>query len=156
VLFYLLTYAVMTIGIFGVLLLLQKQGERADKVEDLDGLASSRPVAAILLAVFLLGLTGLPPTVGFWAKFNLFIVAWANGSLLTRILAIALALNAAMAAWYYLRPIKHAFLNDALTVSDTSRRPAPALYSVLGLCTLLTIGIFLFPNSLWRLLSGLG
>ena len=83
----------------------------------------------MLLAVFMFGLTGLPPTAGFWGKFNLFVVAWSSGSLAMKLLAVGLAVNAAIAAWYYLRLVKYAYLNPPTNeVSAVPGSQAPALY----------------------------
>jgi NADH-quinone oxidoreductase subunit N len=126
-------------------------------VSDVDGLGVTHPFAAMLLAVFMFGLTGLPPTAGFWGKFNLFFVAWSSGALTMKLLAVALAVNAAIAAWYYLRLVKYAFLNaPASDVSTVPGGQAPALYGAMGLCAVAALGLFFFPNALWSLLGGLG
>jgi NADH-quinone oxidoreductase subunit N len=157
VLFYLLVYSIMTLGAFGVLLMLRKQDRSIDLVSDVDGLGTTHPFAAMLLAVFMFGLTGLPPTAGFWGKFNLFVVAWSSGSLTMKLLAVGLAVNAAIAAWYYLRLVKYAYLNaPASDVSAIRGSQAPALYGAMGLCAAAALWLFFFPNVLWSLLSGLG
>lgn len=157
VLFYLLVYSIMTLGAFGVLLMVRKHDRSIDSLSDVDGLGVTHPFAAMLLAVFMFGLTGLPPTAGFWGKFGLFVVAWSSGSLMMKLLAVCLALNAAIAAWYYLRLVKYAFLNaPANEVSAVPGGQAPALYGAIGLCAVAALGLFFFPNALWSLLSGLG
>jgi NADH-quinone oxidoreductase subunit N len=157
VVFYLLVYSIMTLGAFGVLLMLRKQDRSIDAVSDVDGLGTTHPFAAMLLAVFMFGLTGLPPTAGFWGKFNLFLVAWSSGSLPMKLLAVGLAVNAAIAAWYYLRLIKNAYLNaPANDVSAVPGNQAPALYGAMSLCAVAALGLFFFPNALWSLLVGLG
>ncbi len=157
VLFYLLVYSIMTLGAFGVLLMLRKQDRSIDLVSDIDGLGTTHPFAAMLLAVFMFGLTGLPPTAGFWGKFNLFVVAWSSGSLTMQLLAVGLAVNAVIAAWYYLRLVKYAYLNaPASDVSAIHGSQAPTLYGAMGLCAAAALWLFFFPNALWSLLSGLG
>ena len=156
VLFYLLAYSIMTLGAFGVLVMLQKQDRPATNVSDLSGIGITNPGAALLLAVFLLGLTGLPPTVGFWGKFNLFLVAWASGTLFMKLLAIGLAINAAIAAWYYLRIIKTMYLDPPTTAAHTHQpETSPALFGAMSLCALATIGLFFAPDALWTLLQGM-
>ncbi len=157
ILFYLLVYAMMTIGVFGVLLMLKREGRSIHSVRDLDGLSVLNPLAALLLAVFLFGLTGLPPTAGFWSKFNLLLVLWKSGSLALWLLAVGLVVNAAIAAWYYLRLIKNAYLAPpADSVTTIPGGEAPALYGAMTLFAVGTIAIFFFPNVLWNLLRGLG
>jgi NADH-quinone oxidoreductase subunit N len=156
VLFYLLAYSVMTLGAFGVLVMLQKQNRPATQVSDLAGLGSTNAGVAIMLAVFLLGLTGLPPTVGFWGKFNLFLVAWASGTFFMKLLAIGLAINAAIAAWYYLRLIKTAFLDPpAMTFPAEGRETSPILFGAMSVCALATIAFFFAPGPLWALVGGM-
>jgi len=127
-LFYLATYALATIGLFGALAYLghrwpewtagtgpRPPREEITTVDDLDGLASTNPVAAFSLAVFLLSLAGIPPLPGFWGKLSLVASAlqvdWNSpieyGSRRAAFVALAviLAINAAIAAAYYLRII---------------------------------------------------
>jgi NADH-quinone oxidoreductase subunit N len=127
-LFYLVTYAIATIGVFGALAYLghrwpewtsgsgpRPPREEISTVDDLDGLSGTNPVAACAIAVFLLSLAGIPPLPGFWGKLTLALAAlgvdgnaaidlgsrrgWFVG------LAVLLVLNAAIAAAYYLRLI---------------------------------------------------
>jgi NADH-quinone oxidoreductase subunit N len=127
-LFYLATYALATIGIFGAVAYLghrwpewtagsgpRPPREEIATVDDLDGLASTNPVAAFAIAAFLLSLAGIPPLPGFWGKLSLAAstlqVDWNSAiSLDSRRgwfvgLAVVLVLNAAIAAAYYLRII---------------------------------------------------
>jgi NADH-quinone oxidoreductase subunit N len=152
VLFYLLVYSLMTLGVFGILTMLWKQDRPVETIDELKGLGTSHPLAALLLAVFLFGLTGLPPTVGFWGKFNLFWVAWASGTLGMRTLAIGLALNAAIAAWYYLRLVKSAYLDSQTDPTSIAASRGIALYGATALCAVGAIGFFFFPGMLWELI----
>src|SRR5262249_30849681 len=111
VLFYLLIYSTMTLGVFGTLLLFKKNGKPIELVSDIDGIGSSSPLLALVLAIFMFSLTGLPPTGGFWGKFNLFLAAWSTGTTTMRMLALGLAINAAIAGWYYLRLVRRAYLH---------------------------------------------
>ncbi|MEX2316016.1 MAG: NADH-quinone oxidoreductase subunit N [Pirellulales bacterium] len=155
VLFYLFAYSMMTLGAFGVLVMLERQGRLARNINDLSGLSIASPFAALLLAVFMLSLTGLPPTIGFWGKFNLFLVAWGSGLWGMQVLAVGLAVNAAIAAWYYLRLVKAAYLDPPAETSHVVRSPQSAVLSgSMGLAAIATIGFFFFPNPLWSLLQG--
>ncbi len=100
-LFYLIAYGAMTIGAFAILLAASRKGESIKTVDELNGLASTSPLAAFLLAFFLLSLTGLPPTAGFLGKFNLFLALWSHGTATAFWLSVFMAVNAAIAAWYY-------------------------------------------------------
>ena len=111
VLFYLAAYGLMTIGVFALLSVATKGDHRAQLDDDLRGLAQTQFPVALLLAICLFSLTGLPPTAGFLGKLNLFLAAWSDSSRMGRGLAIAMALNAAIAAWYYLRLVALMFLS---------------------------------------------
>lgn len=153
VLFYLLVYAIMTLGAFGIIVMLQRRRPLTN-IEDLSGLAATNPLAALMLAVFLFGLTGLPPTVGFWGKFNLFLAAWASGIFFMRLLAVGLAVNAAVAAWYYLRLIKTAYLDAPAEPSPAEGASSPWLFGAMSVCAVSTVALFFFPSALWGLLQG--
>ena len=102
--FYLATYGLVTVGVFA--LLAAAGAERPLQTDaDLAGLSQTHPAIAVLLAISLFSLTGLPPTAGFWGKLNLFSASWSASSAWGVWLAIAIAANAAVAAWYYLRLI---------------------------------------------------
>jgi NADH-quinone oxidoreductase subunit N len=127
-LFYLATYAIATIGVFGAIAYLghrwpewtsgsgpRPPREEITLVDDLDGLSGTNPVAAFAIAVFLLSLAGIPPLPGFWGKLALAISALeVDGTAAIELgsrrawfvgLAVLLVLNAAIAAAYYLRII---------------------------------------------------
>jgi NADH-quinone oxidoreductase subunit N len=110
VLFYLLVYAAMNLGVFGVLLLLERQGAEADRLEDLSGLVGRVPWAAVALAVFMVSLAGLPPTAGFIGK--LYIFRAALGAHQTA-LALVGVLTSVVSVYYYLRVAYVALSGDA-------------------------------------------
>ncbi|MDZ4684311.1 MAG: NADH-quinone oxidoreductase subunit N [Planctomycetaceae bacterium] len=147
VLFYLAVYGAMTLGVFAALAALNRPERRIATLEDLQGLSRVRPGLALVLTVFLLSLTGLPPTAGFLGKLNLFLAAWGTGTESGCWLAIWLAVNAAIGAWYYLRVIREMYLSEPVTPIED--QPAtPALVAV-GVCTVATLGLFFVPNILW-------
>ena len=98
--FYLVVYAFMTLGAFGVISALKIKGRNVESVEELAGLGFSRPLPALGLSICLLSLSGIPPLAGFWGKFEIFAAALAaqrrdeNGSFL--LLAIIGMLSAAV------------------------------------------------------------
>ena len=74
-LFYMLTYAFMTFGVFGIIIILGRKGEENLEIQNYSGLAYKHPVIALSMTIFLLSLGGLPPFAGFVAKFYLFSAA---------------------------------------------------------------------------------
>jgi NADH-quinone oxidoreductase subunit N len=166
-LFYLATYGLMTIGVFALLSAIGNKGQdggRRDpgasrlstvlplpctQLDDLRGLSRSQPAVALLLAICLFSLTGLPPTAGFLGKLNLFLAAWSDESNIGRGLAIALAINAAISAWYYLRMVALMFLEPADPEADQARTIVLAPWLAGAACALVTIVIFVAPQWLW-------
>ena len=150
-LFYLTIYGAMTIGTFAALAALSTSKYRVSSIDDFAGLAKSRPGIALVLTIFLFSLTGLPPTAGFLGKLNLFLAAWNSGGEAGQWLAIWLAVNAAIGAWYYLRLIREMYLSDPIQSLEQEPQ-APALVA-LGLCTAATVGLFFVPSLLWQVIQ---
>jgi NADH-quinone oxidoreductase subunit N len=109
--FYLIIYAIGSLGTFAVLSHLSSEQREVSTIEEIAGLNKSRPVAAGLLAVFMFSLAGIPPLAGFWGKLTLFWGAVETATIAENaqlsnwmiVLAVAGALNAAIAGGYYLR-----------------------------------------------------
>ena len=152
-LFYVLVYALATMGSFCTLAYLGSPRRELSGVEELSGLARNQPLAAAALAIFMFSLAGIPPLAGFWGKLTLFgsaiQLAAANQTANTSLalwfvgLAIVAALNAAIGAAYYLRIIGVMYFQSPNT-------PAPAKGGTLALvggvlCALLVIGSGMFP-----------
>ncbi len=121
ILFYLFSYMFMNMGAFGVVVWLQRQGG-TDFVENFRGLSSWAPGPAALMMLFLLSLTGIPPTIGFLGKYYVFVAA-VNAGLVW--LAVIAVLNSAVAAFYYLRIIWYMYFEEPRAVRPP--RPSPAL-----------------------------
>lgn len=146
--FYLATYGVVTIGVFA--LLAAARSDRPVTTDaDLTGLSQSHPAIATLLAICLFSLIGLPPTAGFLGKLNLFYASWASDSPWGQPLAIAIALNAAMAAWYYLRLIALMYRESPTEVERGRIAIAPTLAG--SVAAVATIALFVSPQRLWDL-----
>jgi NADH-quinone oxidoreductase subunit N len=149
--FYIAVYGVMTLGAFAALAALRQGEKRVGSFDDLAGLSRVRPGIAAMLAIFLFSLSGLPPGVGFLGKFNLFLAAWAQNTSAGRWLAIWMAVNAAIGAWYYLKVIGAMYLRDA-PEREPGQSEAPALIAVVT-CAIATLGLFVAPGWLWDLVQ---
>jgi len=153
-LFYLSVYAVATIGAFAVLEYLGRGDDPIDAVDELAGLGSTRPIVAAAMGVFMFSLAGIPPLAGFWGKLVLFKsalgVALATETLrpwfLT--LAIAGALNAAVAAAYYLRIVAVMFFRTPLGVPKG--RTAGGPWCAVAVCVALVVAVGLLPGPLLK------
>ncbi|MDZ4817852.1 MAG: NADH-quinone oxidoreductase subunit N [Planctomycetota bacterium] len=154
-LFYLATYVLATLGVFAALVYLESNGQPAENVDDLAGLAKSHPFASVCLAVFMFSLAGIPPLAGFWGKFSLMSGTLDVGApfsdsrqqLQTWFLALAIItmLNAAMAAAYYLRIVAVMYFRPATKeYPATGGGYAPRLAMVLSV--LLVIGVGILPG----------
>lgn len=108
VLFYLATYGVATVAIFGALSGLERQGREIDKLEDLGGLWKHHSGMATILALGGFSLVGLPPLLGFWGKFDVVVAGITAGE---TVLVVILMVTSAMSAYYYLQlagiPVVH-------------------------------------------------
>ena len=125
VLFYLAAYGAMTLGAFGVIAMLSTRERPVTTVDDLAGLSRSEPGVALLMALFLFSLIGLPLTAGFMGKFYLFFGALVSpaeeGTRLYRVLAVIGAVNAAVGAYYYLRIIGVMYLRNPIRPLEQPR-----------------------------------
>jgi NADH-quinone oxidoreductase subunit N len=112
-LYYGAAYAFMNLGAFAVVAAIQKRQGVTSGLDSFAGLGRREPFLAILLTLFLLSLTGIPPTAGFFAKALVILSAVQAGGPLT-VLAVIAVLNAAAAAFYYLRVVVYMFMRDAV------------------------------------------
>src|SRR5205823_802122 len=150
-LFYVFVYALATMGTFAALAYLGSARRDVNDVDELAGLARSQPLVAGALAVFMFSLAGLPPLAGFWGKFSLFASAIELATsapttlaLWFRILAVAGALNAAIAAAYYLRIVALIYFQPQTQPLAAAGGPTARLAAVL--CAVLVIGVGAFPG----------
>jgi NADH-quinone oxidoreductase subunit N len=110
VLFYLASYALMNLGAFGILVWVRARRSFGYTLDEFAGLARTMPWAALAMSLFLISLTGIPPTVGFWGKFYLF-SAVVNARLTW--LAIVAVIMSSVSAFYYLRVIWYMYFREA-------------------------------------------
>lgn len=109
VIFYMLSYGLMTIGALAIASMLERSENHIVNIDDLAGLAKQRPIYALCLTVCLLSLTGIPPTLGFFGKFYLFNAAVGEGLLW---LAVWGMLSSVIGVYYYLRPIVVMYMKE--------------------------------------------
>ena len=120
--FYTVTYVMTTLGTFGMILLLSRQGHEAEEIKDLAGLAKRSPWYATMMAIFMFSLAGVPPTAGFYAKLAILqalVSTNVDGYLLLALFAVVVSL---IGAFYYLRVIKVMFFDEP---SDQNMLNAP-------------------------------
>ena len=115
VVFYLAIYAVMTLGVFAVILLMKRRGVMVEGIGDLAGLARSQPMMAFALLLFMFSLAGIPPLAGFWGKLYIFIAAVEAQLYVPAVLGV---LASVVASYYYLRIVKVMYFDEPAEALD--------------------------------------
>jgi NADH-quinone oxidoreductase subunit N len=118
--FYIVTYVLTTLGSFGVILLLAREGFESEEISDLAGLNQRSPLYAGIMAICLFSLAGVPPLVGFYAKLAVLQALMVSGSALYIGVAIFAVLMSLVAAFYYLRIVKVMYFDAPITVTTVA------------------------------------
>jgi NADH-quinone oxidoreductase subunit N len=143
ILFYLVAYAAVNLGAFGVIAALARDGREPATVADLAGLSERRPALAAALTVFLVSLTGIPVTAGFVGKFYLFGAAVSSGWV---VLALVGVLTSVISAYYYLRVVVAMYMEPPLGEDNFAAVPAAAVLAlVLSAGVTLLFGVWPTP-----------
>jgi NADH-quinone oxidoreductase subunit N len=136
--FYVVTYVMTTLGTFGIVMLLSRAGFESEKIDDLKGLARRSPWYAGVMAIFMFSLAGLPPTVGFYAKFSVLqaiVVTGVDGYIYLALAAVVFSL---VGAFYYLRLVKVMYFDEPCeTAPIVASGEVRALISLNGAAVLL-------------------
>jgi NADH-quinone oxidoreductase subunit N len=141
VLFYLLAYTFMNVGAFGIVSWIEGIDDKKLTLDDYAGLGARRPVVAVLMAIFMFSLAGIPPFAGFFGKYYVFLAAvkaemtW---------LAIIGVLTSLVSAYYYLRIVVLMYFRDGEADVD-SQVPLPALIAVV-IAAVLVLALGLYPS----------
>jgi NADH-quinone oxidoreductase subunit N len=146
--YYLSAYALMNLGAFAVLILLNRRKEGSYRFDDLKGMGFAHPLLGITFSIFLLSLTGVPPTAGFFGKLYVFSAAIQQGHIG---LAIVGLLNSAVAAYYYLRIITLLYMAKPER-ETTVVQPAPYRFALV-ISSLLILIIGIFPEQFLRIIT---
>src|SRR5918912_498928 len=145
-LYYGAAYAFMNLGAFAIVAALQRRQGVTSSLDTFAGLIRREPWLAVLMTLFLLSLTGIPPTAGFFAKAYVILAAVQAGGPLA-VLAVIAVLNAAAAAFYYLRVVVYMFMREPQTDAPPLAH-SRLLWGGLGVSTALTIVFGLLPGPL--------
>jgi NADH-quinone oxidoreductase subunit N len=141
--FYAVTYVLMSLGAFGMIMLLSRAGFEADTLDDFKGLNQRSPWLALMMLLLMFSMAGIPPTVGFYAKFSVLNAVVQSGHLW---LAVAAVLFSLIGAFYYLRIVKLMYFDAPESHVPIALEPDTAmLISVNGLALLL---LGLLPGAL--------
>ena len=142
ILYYIITYGLTTIGAFGVVGVVER-ATGSDKLDAFLGLHKRNPVLAAVLLILFLSLAGIPPLVGFWAKFNLFaaVLAVGAGPIPFTLVALAIAFSA-VSLYYYLQVLKRAYVMPASDESPIRVHPVTLVVLVAIAAAVLVLGCF--------------
>ena len=150
-LYYGVAYSFMNLGAFAVIAALQKRAGVTSGLETFAGLGRREPLLGILMTLFLLSLTGIPPTAGFFGKAYVILAAVQAGGMLS-VLAVIAMLNAAAAAFYYLRVVVYMFMRDPKG-DEAAPSHGRLMWGGLWVATALTILLGLIPGPLLEIVG---
>ena len=140
--FYVIVYAVMSLGAFGMIVVLAREGFEADRIEDFRGLNERSPWHAFLMLVLMLSMAGVPPFVGFWAKWSVLREVIAVDFIWLAVVAVMFSV---VGLFYYLRIVKLMYFDEPGEPALAVANPLRLVISVNAL-SVLVVG--LFPGAL--------
>ena len=145
---YITIYILMNLGLFSCLLMMRRNNEYYEDIDDLSGLSKNHPLLSLSLLIILFSLAGIPPLAGFFAKFYIFKAVLEQSMYF---LAIVGLLSTVVAAFYYLRIIKIMYFDKEKEKYDTDH--SLWLKFSLTTSTLLILLYFVFPSQLIEVVS---
>ena len=147
ILYYLLAYALMNMGAFGILALMGKVGEERCTLSDFYGFGLRHPGWGVAMALFMLSLAGIPPTAGFMGKLYIFAAAIKSGYIW---LVIFGAVNSVISIAYYLRVIVVMYFQEPAQAPATPASTT-AMTIAMGLAAAGVLILGIFPSTFWNL-----
>jgi NADH-quinone oxidoreductase subunit N len=137
-LFYVVTYVLTTLGTFGLIQLMARQGFEAEDIDDLRGLNRRSPWLAFVALILMFSLAGIPPTVGFYAKLAVLQAAVNAGQVWLAVLAVMASL---VGAYYYLRVVKVMYFDEAVDTVPIEPAAGPRATLAVNGALVLLLGI---------------
>ncbi len=144
--FYAITYALMAIGGFGMIILLSRAGFEADQLDDFKGLNERSPWFALMMLILMFSMAGVPPTVGFYAKLSVLQAVIHVDMVWLAVVAVFFSI---IGAFYYIRVIKLMYFDAPL--SEEPLKPGAELQVVVSVNGLAVLGLGIFPGALLAL-----
>jgi NADH-quinone oxidoreductase subunit N len=148
-LFYMLTYVLTTLGTFGLVMYLARHGFECEEITDLAGLARRSPWVAGVMSVFMFSLAGIPPLVGFYAKFAVLQALVSTNLPGYIVLAVIAVLLSLIGAYYYLRVVKVMYFDEPVDALPVRGDRGTAVLLALNGAAVLLLG--LLPDGLMGL-----
>ena len=147
--FYVISYVLTTLGSFGVILLLSREGFESEEIADFAGLNQRSPLYAGVMAVCMFSLAGIPPMVGFYAKLSVLQALISSGQPIYLGLAVFAVLMSLIGAFYYLRIVKVMYFDEPIAAGSVSAQMDVRVVLCVNGALVLALG--LFPNGLMAL-----
>ena len=147
--FYVVTYVLTTLAVFGIIMLLAREGFESEEIADFSGLNQRSPLYAGVMALCMFSLAGIPPMVGFAGKLSVLQALVASGQPGAIALATYAVLMSLLAAFYYLRVVKVMYFDAPLTASTVSAGADVRMVLLVNSGLLLVLG--LLPGGLMTL-----
>jgi NADH-quinone oxidoreductase subunit N len=143
---YLMIYAFMNMGAFGVIIALRSEGFKGDNITDYEGLAKTHPFLSALMLIFMFSLTGIPPTAGFIGKLYVFMSAINAGYTWLVVVAVIFSV---ISAYFYLRIVMYMYMREPKVEVITSK--SGTLGVALGVTAVMVLAIGVYPSYLVNL-----
>jgi NADH-quinone oxidoreductase subunit N len=140
--FYLVSYVLTTLGTFGLIMLLSRQGFESEQVADLSGLAKRSPWMAGVMTVFMFSLAGVPPMIGFFAKLSVIQALVTTNVPLYIVLAVVAVLFSLIGAFYYLRVVKVMWFDEPSGAAVPQHGQGVTALLALNGAAVLVLGLF--------------
>jgi NADH-quinone oxidoreductase subunit N len=140
--FYMLAYSFITLGAFGTVILLERREYAGETCADYAGLYRRSPFLAAMMLLFMLALTGIPPTGGFVGKFYLFAAAVEAGWTWLAVIGVVMS---AVSLYYYFRIVVYMYQHEEGPATPVPLR-APALVVTIAACAVVTLLLGLYPG----------
>jgi NADH-quinone oxidoreductase subunit N len=136
--FYAVVYVLMSLGGFGMIMLLSREGFEADTLNDFKGLNQRSPWLAFMMLLLMFSMAGVPPTVGFYAKFSVLNAAVQAGHITLVVMAVLFSL---IGAFYYLRIVKLMYFDAPESHEKLYLQPDSSLLISINGLAVLALGI---------------
>tara|TARA_B100000700_G_scaffold22512_1_gene21830 strand:- start:4 stop:1419 length:1416 start_codon:yes stop_codon:yes gene_type:complete len=145
---YISIYVVMTIGAFGCIFLMKREGKYTEEIKDLSGISKGHPLISIAFLIIIFSLAGIPPLAGFFAKFYVFMAAIESNMYF---LAIVGLVTTVVSAFYYLNIIKIIYFDKFNKPFDQIKNFG--IYGTIILSCFILVTFFLYPSTLDNIIS---
>ncbi|MBQ9682533.1 MAG: NADH-quinone oxidoreductase subunit NuoN [Neisseriaceae bacterium] len=140
--FYALTYAIMSLVAFGILLALSAKGKECENISDLAGLNRKHPWYAFLMLLAMFSMAGIPPLMGFAAKFYVVVALLEQGLVPLAVFAMIMSL---IGAFYYLRVVKTMYFDELPDTGGANENLGFAAYALLSINALILLALGIAP-----------